>query len=124
MEYYIKFTQDMGRGLYAFTDLEKGKVLFQAEVLVLSANDTIKVNQTDLQYYTFKFNETQDCLVLGDAELFNHDNSPNVGYTLQEHDGRKVMVFYMLKDVDKDMQLFINYSADCAVNVSNYTVNL
>ena len=124
MNYYIDVSKEMGRGLYAAHDLQAGKVLFSAELLVLSDVDTIAVNKTDLQYYTFKYTATQDCLVLGDGEIFNHNDTPNIGYVLQDVEGRKVMTFYLLKDVEARSQLFIDYAADTQADVSKYTINL
>lgn len=120
MRYYIKSTIEMGRGLYALQDLEANKILFSAELLVLSPDDTTKVNETDLKYYTFKYNETQDCLVLGDGEIFNHSDTANIGYKLVNSDGRKIMLFYTLSPISAHDQLFINYSADIAVQTDTY----
>lgn len=121
---YIKVTPDMGRGLFALQDLPKDKLLFTCELLVLSPEDTLKVNATDLQYYTFKYNETQDCLVLGDGEIFNHGANPNIGYKIIDFDGRRVMAFFTLTYINRDTQLFIDYSADIEIDVLKYNVNL
>jgi SET domain-containing protein len=124
MLYYLKTSPEMGRGLYAMYDLQAGKILFTAELLVLSESDTHLVNKTDLQYYTFKYSETQDCLVLGDGEIFNHDTDPNIGYKLIDFDGRKVMMFYTLKNITQNDQLMIDYGADVNVDTSKYVINL
>lgn len=119
--YYLKSTEEMGRGLYAaIGGIQEGKILFQAELLVLSEQDTKVVNTTDLQYYTFKYSETQDCLVLGDGEIFNHSDTPNIGYKLENYQGRKVMVFYALTNIEHGEQLFIDYNADTKVNTTSY----
>lgn len=118
--YYLTTTKEFGRGLYAAYDLRAGKILFTAELLVLSKADTLAVNKTDLQYYTFKFNEEQDCLVLGDGEIFNHSEVPNIGYKLLDFDGRKIMAFYTLSDVPQGSQLMIDYAADVKVDTSSY----
>jgi hypothetical protein len=124
MQYFLKVTEEMGRGLYAAYDLQPSKILFTAELLVLNCADTLKVNETDLKYYTFKYTDDQDCLVLGDGEIFNHDDSPNIGYRLIDSDGRKVMMFYTLKEIKQGDQLFIDYSADTKVTATDYKVNL
>jgi SET domain-containing protein len=122
--YNLQETKEFGRGLYASQNLTPGVILFTAELLVLSPSDTIKVNDTDLKYYTFKYNDEQDCLVLGDGEIFNHDDSPNVGYKLGKYADREVMFFFVLKPVEKGSQLFIDYSSDIKVDATKYTVNL
>ena len=124
--YYVKETQEFGRGLYALTDIPEQRILFSVELLVLSEKDTKTVNETDLQYYTFVYNEKQDCLVLGDGELFNHSDDANVGYKLTQTPGtnRKMMTFYTIKPIKEHEQLFINYNQDVAVNTASYNKNL
>lgn len=124
MNHYINTSPEYGRGLYAAHDLLEGKVLFQCELLVFSPDDTIKVNQTDLKYYTFKYSDNQDCLVLGLGEIFNHDDKANIGYKLIDIQDRKVMLFYTLRDIKQDEQLFIDYTSDTKVDASSYTVNM
>ena len=123
---HVIIDTDMGRSLKLVNAMPANKVLFTAELLVLSEKDTVKVNETDLKYYTFKYNDAQDCLVLGDGELFNHSDDPNVGYKLMDWagNGRKVMVFYTLRHITSGEELFIDYGADADVDVKSYTVNL
>ncbi len=113
----------MGRGLYATRKVGMGEIVATAEILLLSPDDTVAVNKTELQYYTFKVNDLQDCLVLGDGEIFNHTDAANVAYGLQEIDGRLKMVFTAVSTVEPGDQLFINYAADSDVNVKKYVDN-
>lgn len=122
--YDIKYTEDMGRCIITRELLLINSIVMRCELLVLNENDTKVLELTDLKYYTFKYNDTQDCLVLGNGELFNHSNSPNVGYRLVHHDNRKVMEFFALSYIDTDVQLFIDYNADSKINISSYQVNL
>jgi SET domain-containing protein len=124
--YNLKVTEEFGRGLYANHTIKQNTLLFTAELLVLNPADTVKVNETDLQYYTFKYTDNQDCLVLGDGEIFNHSDTPNTGYKLMDwgNSGRLVMAFFALRDIEADEQLFIDYSADTKVKTQDYTVNL
>lgn len=120
MDYYLKVTTEFGRGLYALNTIKKNKVIMQCEVLAFNEFDTVLINQTDLKFYTFKYEGKKDCLVLGDGEIFNHSDTANVGYILQLVDDRKVMVFYALEDIKPEEQLFINYKADTEVNTDLY----
>lgn len=121
--YNIILTEEFGRGVYSNVVFNQGDVIFDAEILVLNEQDTKTVNTTSLQYYTFKYNETQDCLVLGDGEIFNHDNHPNVKFYLIEIDGRLKMRFEALSIVLKNTQLFIDYNSDCDIKVEDYISN-
>ena len=127
-KYYVMNTQEFGRAVFANTDLKAGDVVSYCEVLVLSENDSKTVNTTDLKWYTFTYNDKQDCLVLGDGEIFNHDDNASVKYELINLNGRPLMAFTMLRDVSKHEQLFIDYNADVKEKkddvLSNYNVNL
>ncbi len=118
--YNLKVTEEMGRGLYASREIWRGEIIAVCEVLLLSPTDTVAVNQTDLKHYTFKYNDLQDCLVLGDGEIFNHDDNANVSYRLELMGSRYCMVFTALNAIETGAQLFINYGSDVNVNVKNY----
>lgn len=129
MTYYVKLTPDMGRGVFANRDIKAGELICYCELLVLSEQDTRVLEKlTDLKYYTFKYNEKQDCLVLGDGEIFNHADEENVSYNLKtivdSFGSRTLMEFRATKDCNKDTQLFINYNRDIEVNTDNYKINL
>jgi len=120
MKTHVKLVPGMGRGVFADHDIDMGRIVVVNELLVLSEADTVKVNNTSLKLYTFKYNDTQDCLCLGDGELFNHSDTPNVEYYLQNINGRKVMSFLASRDIVAGEQLFINYSHDTEVNIQEY----
>ena len=120
MKTTVAMFKGMGRGVKALQAFNPGDYIMVCELLVLSEADTVVVNSTELQHYTFKFNETQDCLVLGDGEIFNHDGAPNVFYEIIEQSGRKMMAFLALTIISAGEQLFIDYTADTKVDVSSY----
>lgn len=119
----IGYSESMGREVIAIKTIPKGTLIELCEILILSESDTIAVNKTELQWYTFKFNSTQDCLVLGNGEIFNHSDKPNVKYELIHKNGRMMMQFIALKDIPAFSQLFIDYSADTNVLTSGYINN-
>ena len=123
--YSVQMIEGMGRGVIAERDIKLGEIITNCELLVLGTISTRLVNQTELQYYTFVFDATnnQDCLVLGDGEIFNHDDNANTLYGLIDWNGRKLMRFQAARDIKKGEQLFINYGADTQVNVENYLNN-
>ena len=120
MSLKVSMFEGMGRGVEAMTAIKADSIIAVCELLVLSQDDTVKVNQTDLQYYTFKYNELQDCLVLGLGEIFNHSDMPNTRYEIKGIDGRDMMVFTTLRDIEAGEQLFTDYNADVKVNMYDY----
>jgi uncharacterized protein len=118
----IKVTPEFGRGLYATQKIHTNQIIEVSEILVLSQRDTEFVNETELQYYTFVFNKDtlQDCLVLGNGEIFNHVDIPNVKYDLVRYDDRFKMVFVSVQDIEAGEQLFIDYNRDTQVDTTQY----
>lgn len=123
MNIFVKDTKEFGRGLYTFTSILSHREVMRCELLVLSESDSNVVNATELRNYTFKYNETQDCLVLGNGELFNHSIRPNIGYRIEEVGGRMMMSFYSLRTIEPDEQLFIDYSQDENIDMEAYINN-
>ena len=122
---HVEMFQNMGRGVVASQDIPKGMIIAECEILVLSEIDTPIVNSTDLQWYTFVYSKTQDCLVLGLGEIFNHSDTPQVQYQIESINGREKMVFRSTLEIQKGSQIFISYNQDCLiVDASNYLINL
>lgn len=126
--YEVRMTTDMGRGVFAKRDIKAGEVIARCEILVLSTADTATLNETDMRYYLFKYNDVQDCIVLGDGEIFNHTDNENVSYELRVQtdavSNRQVMEFKAKRNILEDEQMFINYSRDVEVKPETYTVSL
>jgi uncharacterized protein len=119
---YIKKTKQYGRGVYADRYYVEGDIIEISEILILSEKDTKKVNETDLKFYTFKYNDKQDCLVLGNGEIYNHSDNPNVSFKLNKKTNK--MVFKALKFIKAGQQMFTNYNEDVKVDTKKYTKNL
>jgi SET domain-containing protein len=120
----VSMFADMGRGLESSQLILKDSIVECSELLVLSEVDTKIVNTTDLKYYTFKYNDKQDCLVMGLGEIFNHSDTPNVSYSIELVNGREMMVFKALNPIKQGEQLFIDYNHDTKVNTDLYKINL
>jgi SET domain-containing protein len=117
---HITYSEQYGREVTSLKLIPKGTIVALCELLVLSEQDTKTVDSTDLKYYVFKYNETQDCLVMGEGEIFNHSDTPNTEYKLVQHEGRSKMQFTALDDIPAGTQLFTDYNADIKVNTNDY----
>lgn len=124
--YAIQVYPEMGRGLQALHGIKQGTLIKEEEVLLLSAEDSIVLNATGLRYYTFSVDTKRDCLVLGDGELYNHNDSPNTGYVLvyDNVQNRHKMRFYALCDIETGEQLFIDYNADIRDDINNNGISI
>lgn len=122
---YILHSTEMGRELHTWHNIEEGQHLFTFEILPLSEKDSQLINQTDLKYYVYTLDDKRNCLVLGEGELFNHSDTPNVRFELQDFDGRKVMAYFATRRIEGHEQLFIDYRQDDkSIDLNEYTVNL
>lgn len=109
---HVKNTKKMGRGIFAFKPIKKGTVISTEEILVFSEDQTREINNTCLQTYTFRYDDTRDCLVLGNGEIYNHSHVPNVSYKIVKKNGRHMMRFRAVRPIKKGEQLVIDYLAD------------
>lgn len=120
MLYNIQMSTEYGRGLYSTKLIPENTVIMECELLILNETDTKVIEATQLRHYTFKYDNTQDCIVLGDGELFNHDIHANVTYQLVEVDGRTKMRFTTLSHIRTGTQLYIDYNQDIQVKIKEY----
>lgn len=105
--YKIDVSERYGRGIYAARDIQPNELIMQCELIRIPG-----LAPGVLAAFAFSYNETDDCVVLGDGMLFNHNDSPTVFYFMEEFQGRKVMVFRSAGYIKKDSQMFIDYRAD------------
>jgi hypothetical protein len=120
----IECNAEFGRMIIATKNIPRNTIIEICEILVLSKEDTALVNKTDLQYYTFVYNQFQDCLVLGNGEIYNHSDDANVKYDLLLIDDRIKMVFTSVCNITAGDQCFTNYSQDdLNIDASGYINN-
>lgn len=122
----VKVLPVFGRSVIATEDIKSGTWLDVADILVLNETDTKKVNDTALRDYTFTFSDTQDCLVMGLGEMFNHDDDANASYEIMIINGMPKMIYKARRTIKKGEQVFIDYTADLreGESKSEYLINL
>jgi tRNA-specific adenosine deaminase 3 len=118
----IMYTKEFGRGVFALQMYLPGDVIEVAEIIPFTPHDTEHILSTKLRLYTYRFNRIMDCLVLGNGCLYNHSDSPNVTYVIEQNSsGRPVMMYKALTHIKSGNQLFISYTEDCPdLDVSTY----
>lgn len=115
-----------GKGVYAKKNIYKETLIFIDNVLVLSAEDTKKIQNTRLKFYGYTYNKEQDLICLGQGSFFNHSEDPNVTFKvghLTLDPAIEIITFKAAKDIKEGEQLFINYRADGDVNLDEYFKN-
>ena len=94
-----------------------GDVIEIAEILPLSPEDTIVINNTNLRVFTYALNEYQDCVVLGNGCLYNHNDTANASYAIEQVNDRHCMVYKATELIQHNEQIFINYLQDADVDL-------
>jgi SET domain-containing protein len=118
---YVKTTKEYGRGVYALNGIISRQEIMLCETIVLSKEDTVSIQSTLLKFYTYTMNLTQDLICLGLGSLLNHSDKPNVSYAVEVgEDGKMLMRFNALRCIERGEQLFIDYKADCPIDLNEY----
>lgn len=123
MKTVISSTTERGRGVFATEEIRTGNIIETAELIELTQKATKDIDKTALNVYTYRLTDDQDCLVLGNGELFNHSSSPNVSYIIVKRSNRRMMQFKAIKDIYPGDELLIDYKQDIAhLDLSKYTI--
>lgn len=99
-----------GRGVFATEDYDVGDLIEESQVLILSKEDTAKIDDTILFDYYFSWDNNQAVLALGNGSLFNHSYSPNAKY-LKKMD-KSLIDFVAIKPIQKGEEILVNYNGD------------
>lgn len=100
-----------GRGVFSCTDLSSDVTIEIAPVIILRDPEAALLRQTLLYNYFFRWGESLGtvALCLGFGSLYNHSESPNVGYVKEFQ--REVIRFYTLRPIKAGEELFTDYHA-------------
>jgi SET domain-containing protein len=107
----IKQTK-FGRGVFSTRSYSVGDLIETSPVIVLSKEDTKKIDETLLYDYYFAWgkNGDQAALALGNGSLFNHSYSPNAKYI--KRDSENEINFIALKLIKKGDEILVNYNGN------------
>ena len=107
---YIEESDNRGRGVFSSEQLAPGRVIEIAPVIVMSASDRILLDQTLLHDYIFLWgkDESQCCVALGYASIYNHDYHSNAEYEM-DFDAHTISI-KIIRKIKKGEEIFINYN--------------
>ena len=88
-----------GYGVFTLEPLKKGEIVCECP--------TIKVKSGELLKYIFDEDNTP-YLCLGFGTLFNHSDTPNLDYKVEND----LIIFFTTRDIDIDEELFIDYGEE------------
>lgn len=107
-------SSNKGRGLFAKKDIEKGKVIDVAYVILISNKDCKKIKKTLVANYFFHWenpkykSEYKVSLAMTICQFINHSFRPNVIYEINYKND--TIKFTTIRDIIKGEELTMNYN--------------
>ncbi len=105
----IASSNNKGRGVFTTEPIPANTIIEIAPVIVMSANEREKLEQTLLYDYIFEWgaDSKKAAVALGYISIYNHSNHPNCSYDMDfEH---QTISITTLQDIEVGVELFINY---------------
>ena len=108
----IKKSQNKGLGIFATETIKEGTLIETSPVILLSPEDTKKIDDTHLYNYYFSWEDDQksSAIALGYVSLYNHQVNSNCIY--ETYFEEKVIRIITRKEILKGEELTINYNHD------------
>ena len=107
---YIALTRSMGRGVFTSENIDKGTIVEESPVIVMTNDERKLLDQTLLHDYIFEWGEKKDqcCMALGYVPVYNHSYKSNCEYEMDfEKQVIRIKAMHFIKAND---ELFINYN--------------
>ena len=105
----IASSANRGRGVFTTEPIAANTIIEIAPVIVVSAIEREKLEQTLLYDYIFEWGADgkMAAVALGYISIYNHSNTPNCSYEMDfEH---QTITITTLQNVEVGEELFINY---------------
>lgn len=98
-----------GRGVFAKTDIKKGKIIESCPMIEIPKYDKSILNGSILVTYFFYFgkNKRRVALALGYGSIYNHSDKANAKFRIREKD--LIIEFIALNDIKKNEEITFNY---------------
>lgn len=113
----VRAVPGKGRGVFATRDLAEGETLDESHVLLISAEDAERLEETPLGQHYFHWagdeadeERWQGALALGVASLVNHSATPNAGVWADQE--RRLLVLEALRPIAAGAEILIDYEVE------------
>lgn len=111
----VKKTKSMGLGVFATQNIKSGIKISESEI-IKALDEQVNLCE-DLAKYVFAYSSKYSALCLGIGSLFNHSDKPSAEASFGEKDGRDILEFWSIKDINSGDEIFLYYGDD------NYAFN-
>lgn len=110
---YFADTANKGRGVYTKTALEAETIVETSPVIVMTADDRKKLDETLLHDYIFEWQPDgakMCCMALGWIPLYNHSYTANCEHFMDYNN--RTMYIQTARPIAPGEELTINYNGD------------
>jgi len=92
----------------------KAKEMIELAPFVEVPRDALYTYPNKFQDYAFRshLKDNHALIILGYGSMYNHHSHPNVAYDKYPQDPSRFLVFFAIKAIPKDGELFIHYGKD------------
>jgi hypothetical protein len=110
--YLVRFHQDPDKGwcVLAARELGKGILVFRTPVVILSTEDSDRIDRTKLRNYVFEWSNDRVAVALGGASLLNHHDKEkyvNCRFSNNYRDG--TVEVRTIQRIAEGEELIVNY---------------
>ncbi|KAL0488431.1 hypothetical protein AKO1_015581 [Acrasis kona] len=103
----IRYAPQKGRSVHAKTNIAKGSLVDVSPILLFT-NEQISGNPLSCYTYTMTIQgQRLQGLALGMGSMFNHHDTPNVGYFIEKKEG--YIRYIAGRDIEQGEELCISY---------------
>lgn len=107
----VKKTKSMGRGVFATKPIKRGSVIATNHMITYPTRERNECKKRiSLFNYDFDVSKTKCGIALGVISLLNHNDDPNVDYTIDVKN--EIIKIKAIKSIKRGEQLFIDYGYD------------
>ncbi|MFX1278228.1 MAG: SET domain-containing protein-lysine N-methyltransferase [Promethearchaeota archaeon] len=111
---FISYTK--GKGVFAKKDIEKGKTVEIAHIILISNKEWDLIKDTILSRYIFEWDDPkykghyESAISLSVNQFINHSYTPNVEYSYNYKN--KSIKYTAIRNISKGEEITVNYNGD------------
>jgi len=107
---FMSYTENKGRGIFAYRFISAGTLIEEAPIIEIPREELSHLKATQLYNYFFKWPNKGGAIALGYASLYNHSFSPNAYYIKKIPE--RIIAIYAYQNIYQGEEICINYNGD------------
>ena len=105
---FVAETSFKGRGVFTTMDIPSGSVIEICPLILIPANQTTLIDQTEIYNYYFVWDESYIAIALGYGSLYNHSDRPNAK-VIYDFETNEIQI-EAERDISANEEITINYT--------------